>query len=59
MDQKAANAIPVSKKVKKENLSNYRLVSITLVPGKVMEQMCLEAISSHVKDKKVVGNSQK
>lgn len=36
---------------------NYRLLSLTLIPGKVIEQLILEVISRHVK-KKVVANSQ-
>ena len=54
-----ANVTPIPEKGKKEHLGNYKLVSLTLVPGKVMEQICLEAIPSYVRDKKVVGNSQK
>jgi len=46
------------KKDNKENLANYRLVSFTSVPVKVMKQFILESISKYMKDKKVTGSSQ-
>ena len=42
---------------KKENLGNYRPVSLTLILGKVTEQIFPETISKHTKDKKVNGSS--
>lgn len=39
----------VFKKVKKQDLENYRLVNLTLISGKVMEQLILEIISRHMK----------
>ncbi|KAK4827401.1 hypothetical protein QYF61_017806 [Mycteria americana] len=33
-------------------------VSLTLIPGQVMEQQILETISRHIKDKKIMKNSQ-
>lgn len=50
VDEKNANVTPVSKKGEEEDLGNYKLVSLTLVPGKVMEQICLEAIPSYVRE---------
>lgn len=31
----------------------YRLVSLTIIPGKVMEQIILEAVSNYIEDVKV------
>jgi len=41
------------KKSKKEDLGNYKLLQYTPVPGRFMEQMLLEAISKHMKCKRL------
>jgi len=46
------------KKGKKEDPGNYRLVSLTSVPGKVMEQFILDVICKQEEEKKVVRSSQ-
>ncbi|KGL84293.1 RNA-directed DNA polymerase from mobile element jockey, partial [Tinamus guttatus] len=51
---KKASVTPVFKKGKKEDPGNYRPISLTSVPGKVMEQLILETISRYVKEKKVI-----
>lgn len=50
--------IPIFKKSKKEGPGNNRLVSFTLIPGKVIGQIFLEVISKHMKNKKVIQKSQ-
>ncbi|PKU33787.1 rna-directed dna polymerase from mobile element jockey- hypothetical protein [Limosa lapponica baueri] len=56
-DWRKANVTPVFKD-KKEDLGNYRPVSFTSIPGKVMQQLILGTISRHMKDKTVIGSSQ-
>ncbi|KAK4831102.1 hypothetical protein QYF61_015405 [Mycteria americana] len=49
---------PIFKEGKKKDPGNERPVCLALVPGKVMEQILLEAKSKYMKDKKVIANSQ-
>ena len=49
---------PIFKKGKKEDPGNYRPVSLTSIPGKVMEQLILEAIMKQVEEEKVIRSSQ-
>ncbi|GAB0189194.1 mitochondrial enolase superfamily member 1 [Grus japonensis] len=57
-DWRKASVTPVFKKGKKEDPGNYRPVSLTSIPGKVMEQLILEVISNRVEEKKVIGSGQ-
>ncbi|GAB0190273.1 hypothetical protein GRJ2_001492600 [Grus japonensis] len=54
-DWKKANVTLAFKKGKNEDPGHYRSVSLTSIPGKVMEQLILDVISKHVKEKKVIG----
>ena len=47
-DWRLADVTPVYKKGRKENVGTYRTVSLTSVPGKVMEQIILGEITWHV-----------
>ncbi|KFQ46106.1 hypothetical protein N333_04586, partial [Nestor notabilis] len=53
-DWKKGNVTPIFKKGKVENLATYRSVSLTSVPGKLLEQILLESILSHKKNDEVV-----
>ncbi|KAK4827164.1 hypothetical protein QYF61_015118 [Mycteria americana] len=58
VDWRLANTTPIYKKGQKEDLGNYRPVSLTSVPGKVTEQIILSAITWHVQDNQVIRPSQ-
>ncbi|CAM4665435.1 unnamed protein product [Lepidochelys kempii] len=55
---KKANVVPIFKKGKEEDPGHYRPVSLTSVPGKIMEQVLKESILKHLEERKVITNSQ-
>ncbi|PKU40035.1 rna-directed dna polymerase from mobile element jockey- hypothetical protein [Limosa lapponica baueri] len=57
-DWRKVHVTPVFKKGKKENLRNYKSVSLIANPEKVMEQLILDVISKHVEEKEVIRNGQ-
>ena len=57
-DCRKANVTPVFKKGKKDDPGNYSLVCLTSIPGKVMEQLILGAVSRHIKDYRFIRGSQ-
>ncbi|GAB0179604.1 mitochondrial enolase superfamily member 1 [Grus japonensis] len=58
VDWRLANVMPIYKKGWKEDLGNYRPVSLSSMPGKVMDQIILSAITQHVQDNQVMRPSQ-
>ncbi|KAF1556515.1 hypothetical protein FQV20_0001978, partial [Eudyptula albosignata] len=57
-DWRLANVTPTYKKGWKEDLGNYRPVSLTSVPGKIMEQFILRVLTRHKQDNQGIRPSQ-
>lgn len=56
-ERKKADVTTVFRKDKKEDLANYRLINLDLIPGNPW-QIIIKTISECMKDKKVIGNGQ-
>ncbi|KFO80733.1 RNA-directed DNA polymerase from mobile element jockey, partial [Cuculus canorus] len=54
LDWRLADVVPIYKKGCREDPGNYRPVSLTSVPGKVMEQVILSAIMKHMQGNCVI-----
>jgi len=57
-DWRIGNVTPIYKKGQKEDPSNYRPVSLTLMPGKMMERFIVSVLTGHVKDNQGIRPSQ-
>ena len=57
-DWKKANVTPIFKKGSLADPGNYRLVSLTSVPGKIMEVLVKEEMTLHLDKHKLLRNSQ-
>ncbi|KAK4828554.1 hypothetical protein QYF61_027523 [Mycteria americana] len=58
VDWRLANVTPIFKKGRKEDPGNYRPVSLTSVPGKIMERFILSALNRHVQANQGIRPSQ-
>ena len=58
VEWKPAKVVPIFRKGKKEEPGNDRPVSLTSMPGKIMEKVILGVIEKHLRETAVIGHSQ-
>lgn len=52
------NVVPVFQKSKQNDLSNYRAIILTLIPGKIMKWLMLGLIHKELKEDNVIDVNQ-
>jgi len=57
-DWRISKVTPIYKQGQKEDPGNYRPVSLTSVPGKIIERFIMSALTGHVKDSQEIRPSQ-
>uniref|UniRef100_A0A803T7N4 Reverse transcriptase domain-containing protein n=1 Tax=Anolis carolinensis TaxID=28377 RepID=A0A803T7N4_ANOCA len=57
-DWRRANVVPIFKKGKKNDPNNYRPISLTLIPGKILEKIIKEVVCKNLETDAVIANSQ-
>ena len=57
-DWKLQNISPIFKKGSKDDPGNYRPISLTSVPGKVLESIIVDKISEHLESNNLIKDSQ-
>ncbi|TRZ13209.1 hypothetical protein HGM15179_013902 [Zosterops borbonicus] len=55
---KNGSTAPIFKKVRMKDLGHYQTVSLTSVPGKVLEQIFLQDMLRHKENRKMIWDSQ-
>ncbi|KFP24226.1 RNA-directed DNA polymerase from mobile element jockey, partial [Colius striatus] len=53
-DWRKVNVTLVFRRGRKDDPGNYRPINLTSIPGKVMEQLIMNVITEHMKEKMVV-----
>ncbi|KAF7248208.1 hypothetical protein EYD10_06075 [Varanus komodoensis] len=57
-DWRKANIVPIFKKGKNEEPGNYRPVSLTLIPGKILEHIIKQSVCKYLENNAVITRSQ-